>query len=101
MTVIRLVLEEYAELCRWVLERDGWKCRNCGSREQLHVHHVVYRSQLGPDEDWNLCTLCSRCHDGIHVDVDDNGNPGLVIETPADARYELKFIWAPGWRPGP
>lgn len=95
---LRLPPEEYAVLCRGILKRDGWRCRNCKSRCNLHVHHIIFRSAEGPDEDWNLCTLCSSCHDGIHKDIQD-GIMGLVIEQPADANFRLVFIWAPGWKP--
>lgn len=98
---LRLPSEEYAALCKTVLERDGWKCRNCGSRNNLHVHHIVFRSQQGPDESWNLCVLCNYCHDGIHTDVDEHGEPGLVIQLPANADERLIFLWADGWHPGP
>ena len=64
---LRLPLEEYKELCRVVLGRDGWKCRHCGLRQMLHVHHVQYRSEMGPDESWNLLTLCSYCHEEVHA----------------------------------
>jgi 5-methylcytosine-specific restriction endonuclease McrA len=63
---LRLGTEEYHALWRSVLERDGWKCRRCGMRNNLHVHHIIFRSELGPDESWNLVTLCSDCHDAVH-----------------------------------
>lgn len=65
---LRIPEAEYAALCRKVLERDGWKCQNprCGYRESLHVHHIIYRSQQGKDESWNLITVCNQCHDRIH-----------------------------------
>ena len=66
---LRIPCDEYSALCRRVLERDGWKCRNprCGFRGNLHVHHIIYRSQRGKDESWNLITLCSECHDRVHA----------------------------------
>jgi HNH endonuclease len=66
---LRLEAEEYHALWMSVLERDGWRCRNtqCGMRNNLHVHHIIFRSELGPDESWNLVTLCSDCHDAVHA----------------------------------
>ncbi len=58
--------DEYERLCRQVFDRDDWKCRRCGSREALHAHHIWFRSQGGPDEFWNLITLCLGCHEAIH-----------------------------------
>jgi len=46
--------------------RDGWKCRNCGSRNDLHQHHIEYRSHGGSDELDNLVTLCWKCHRAVH-----------------------------------
>jgi 5-methylcytosine-specific restriction endonuclease McrA len=53
------------------LKRDGRKCRACGSKEQLEVHHLdnsgidqiidlIYKTLLcSPDR---LVTLCRACH---------------------------------------
>jgi hypothetical protein len=30
------------------------------------VHHVLFRSRGGPDEAWNLVTLCEGCHRLLH-----------------------------------
>ena len=53
----------------FVLHRDNYRCRNpkCKSGDRrLHVHHIVWRSQGGSDEESNLATLCKTCHDGVH-----------------------------------
>ncbi len=65
---LRLPPDEYKTLCRRVLERDGWRCRNprCGMRNGLHVHHIIFRSEMGVDESWNLVAVCSDCHNLIH-----------------------------------
>lgn len=50
-----------------VLERDRYRCRGCvTSRGRLEVHHILYRSQGGPDALWNLITLCRQCHGRAH-----------------------------------
>ena len=66
---LRLPPERYKALCRKVLDRDEWRCRNprCKTRNNLHVHHVIYRSEGGDDVSWNLCTICAECHDKIHA----------------------------------
>jgi len=54
-----------------ILERDGNKCRNCGSVKNLEVHHKQYhyhkatKTMVMP---WNydnkyLITLCKVCHE--------------------------------------
>jgi 5-methylcytosine-specific restriction endonuclease McrA len=63
---LRLDANSYHELHRQVLERDGWRCQVCGSMQQLQVHHLKYRSQLGGDEEQNLITLCAGCHEQAH-----------------------------------
>ena len=63
---LRLPTEEYKALCRQVLDRDQWKCRKCGYRQNLHVHHIIFRSEMGEDVTWNLITLCSECHETVH-----------------------------------
>ncbi|EMA68834.1 pCQ3_20 [Halorubrum aidingense JCM 13560] len=45
-----------------VLDRDGNKCRRCGSTEILEVHHIIPYSRGGKDEVQNLATLCQECH---------------------------------------
>lgn len=49
-----------------VLAADGKKCRRCGSRDSLHVHHVLYLSQGGKNLRENLLTLCNGCHGVVH-----------------------------------
>ena len=52
----------------YVLARDGYKCQcgKSGCSEQLHVHHIVFRSQGGSDAPNNLITLCKKHHDALH-----------------------------------
>lgn len=95
---LRLPPEEYALVHRATLERDGFKCRYCGSRSQLHVHHVIYRSQGGPDELWNLLTLDETCHSAVHATdliLVEFGNQKI----PFDTNYELLFQALNGWKP--
>jgi 5-methylcytosine-specific restriction endonuclease McrA len=63
---IKLDAEEYAILRNLVLERDGWRCQECGSMKNLQVHHMKRRSQLGGDVIRNLITLCESCHGKCH-----------------------------------
>ncbi len=49
---------------RKILERDGYLCQapGCSSRKNLEVHHIIFRSLGGSNEDRNLVTLCSMHH---------------------------------------
>ena len=52
-----------------VLNRDDYTCQYCkGKRKdsKLEVHHIVFRSQGGSDEEGNLITLCHTCHKALH-----------------------------------
>ena len=43
--------------------RDGMKCRKCGSRTDLHVHHAKGMKSHALS---NLVTLCRTCHTAVH-----------------------------------
>jgi hypothetical protein len=34
---------------------------------RLEVHHIIFRSQNGSDEEANLVILCKTCHDALHA----------------------------------
>ncbi|MGE5733963.1 MAG: HNH endonuclease [Acidobacteriota bacterium] len=63
---VRWESDSYRQLCREILQRDGWRCQNCGSRENLQVHHKEFRSHLGQNDEQNLITLCLSCHRRVH-----------------------------------
>jgi 5-methylcytosine-specific restriction endonuclease McrA len=63
---IREARVAYARLRRQILDRDGWRCQECGSFANLDVHHVRRRSALGDDVETNLITLCRECHRLVH-----------------------------------
>ena len=47
-----------------ILNRDGFKCRDCGADDKtLHVHHCFYeRGEPWKTRDGLLLTLCKDCH---------------------------------------
>lgn len=52
-----------------VLNRDGYTCQHCRGKHKdskLEVHHIIYRSNGGSDEESNLITLCHTCHKELH-----------------------------------
>jgi 5-methylcytosine-specific restriction endonuclease McrA len=63
---LKLDPESYKALRNQVLDRDGWRCQDCGSARMLEVHHVKSRSKLGHDASDNLITLCVDCHGRRH-----------------------------------
>ena len=64
---IKLCPRYYRLLCRRALERDSWRCQQCGRATQLEVHHIQFRSALGDDDLDNLITLCANCHRMLHI----------------------------------
>lgn len=57
------------------LKRDNYTCQRCGYTKDdshasvpLQAHHIVPRSEGGPDTLDNLITLCRRCHGVQHPD---------------------------------
>ena len=60
----------FANTKAYVLTRDGYTCQQCKGKSndhRLEVHHIIFRSQQGSDEESNLVTLCKTCHDGLHA----------------------------------
>jgi 5-methylcytosine-specific restriction endonuclease McrA len=51
-----------ADTRRFVWQRDGGKCRACGSRTELHFDHVIPRSWGGAGTAENVQLLCRRCN---------------------------------------
>lgn len=83
----------WRELCRFVNERDGYRCRCC----QRHVvfslkrqdaraehHHVIPLSLGGPDTQQNVALICLKCHEDRHVKrtlhITGNANKKLTFE---------------------
>jgi hypothetical protein len=75
-----------------IYARDGWRCAvpGCSSMQNLHDHHIHFRSAGGSDDPSNRVTLCAFHHlRGVHA--------GLLRcegEAPHGLRWEL------GIRPG-
>jgi 5-methylcytosine-specific restriction endonuclease McrA len=59
--------------------RDGWRCIHCHCSNNLHPHHITFKSQGGLDELRNLATLCMNCHRDVH-----DGKLVVYIYVPED-----------------
>ena len=63
----RLHSRRWASVRLEALERDGWRCRDCGKAGALEVHHVQPVAAGGAEFDLgNLRTLCRGCHVAVH-----------------------------------
>lgn len=82
---------EYLQARREVLSRDGHRCVNCGSTEDLEVHHIVPISKSGTNEISNLVTVCSDCHYHIH------GKTPTRKTEPQEA-FKRKVRWTPSYQ---
>ena len=60
---------------RFVMRRDGCRCTKCGwshsewnpsDPRHLEIHHVRHHAKGGENEEGNLLTLCTVCHDEMH-----------------------------------
>ncbi|MDQ7824000.1 MAG: HNH endonuclease signature motif containing protein [Candidatus Eremiobacteraeota bacterium] len=71
-----------------ILKRDRFRCQapGCSCRRNLHVHHIIRRSQGGTDDPWNLIVLCEACH--LHLL---HGLRTLTVR--GKAPYGLTFIF--------
>lgn len=59
----------FANTKAYVLYRDGYICQHCKGKSKdskLEVHHIIFRSNGGSDEQENLICLCKTCHDTLH-----------------------------------
>ena len=59
----------FANTKAYVLNRDNYTCQHCKGKlknSRLHVHHIIFKSNGGSDEQENLITLCKTCHDKLH-----------------------------------
>ncbi len=67
-----------------ILNRDSYTCQICSKKHtRLDVHHIVYRSNGGTNDENNLITLCEDCHSGIH--------DGKIVLTKKPKKLNLKY----------
>ena len=67
-----------------VLNRDNYTCQCCGKKHvRLEVHHIIFRSMGGTDDEKNLITLCEKCHKAVH--------DGVLILTKKPKKLNLKY----------
>ena len=75
---------EYSSRREAVLHRDSYTCQCCGKKHvRLEVHHIIFRSLGGTDDERNLITLCEKCHKAVH--------DGILILTKKTKELKLKY----------
>jgi 5-methylcytosine-specific restriction endonuclease McrA len=76
----------WSDVARRIRSRDGYRCIDCGEASSaLHVHHIIYLSKYGTNQQGNLVTLCRPCHEKEH------GREFDIAE--ADDPESLAFLW--------
>jgi 5-methylcytosine-specific restriction endonuclease McrA len=54
--------EEFKKVKEYILDRDNYKCVQCGSVYRIQVHHIKEMAEGGSNNANNLITLCYHCH---------------------------------------
>lgn len=67
-------------------------CVACGSRQDLHHHHLIPKSRGGSGSEKNLITLCSAHHMAFHVFQTSVEHSSLVKEGIERARMKGTFL---------
>lgn len=60
-----LKTEHWQLLRKAALYRDKYKCRDCGDKSKLEVHHRTY-IRRGNERLSDVISLCSECHEQRH-----------------------------------
>lgn len=77
--------EEYLQTPVWrktrgrALAAASWKCSKCSARIELQVHHLNYL-RVGSELLTDLQVLCRACHEGAHVEQDQQQHTGVYIK---------------------
>ena len=82
----------FANIKAYVLNRDKYTCQHCKTKNgTLHVHHIIYRSNGGSDEETNLITLCESCHKKLHKGELSRFESKLVGKRKPNLRYATQM----------
>lgn len=66
-----------------ILHRDNYTCQCCGKKNcRLDVHHIIFRSNGGTNDENNLITLCEDCHKKVHK--------GMIVLNKKPKKMNLK-----------
>ena len=87
--------ENWRRVKQVVRVRDGHKCRICGAKIRLEVHHITYtleRESIRGREleypEW-LITLCHDCHRQVHKNRNHLLNPQNPLKQNAETYKSL------------
>lgn len=92
---VYLKSEHWKKLRQACFDRDGHKCLDCGTTENLRAHHVQYRDSPYQTKLCDVETLCDKCHERAHQIKRFNGEVVSIKQMP----HCLKPVFAsrPEW----
>ena len=74
-----------------IFRRDKWRCKRCGLKQDLTLHHVggipesKWLSKKGHSNDPNnIVLLCAECHDALHEGARDKGTDSSQVTPEGD-----------------
>lgn len=75
-----------------IMQRDGFKCRNCDDdKSTLHVHHWEYSGEPWEANDDDMMTYCDKCHEMAH-DLSMRDSAGIIKATRRFLLSGPKFV---------
>ena len=69
ITNLRLANSNWKKLAKRIRERDNYMCLYCKTEIANNVHHMLPVRLGGNDDEYNLITLCDRCHKFIEQKI--------------------------------
>lgn len=80
-----------------VFRRDEYRCKRCGLRENLSLHHkggIVkskWLSKKGHSNDPNnIAVICDKCHDDIHEEAREDGDDSSQVKPEGDKQSDQR-----------
>jgi hypothetical protein len=68
-------------------------CANCGSTEEIEMHHIVPLSKGGSNREGNLVYLCFECHCKVHETIRGQGEAEDSVVVNARLPIEIKEVY--------
>ena len=82
----------YSEARKIIQDREK-VCINCGSREEIEMHHIVPLSKGGSNNEGNLVYLCFECHCKVHETIRGQGEAEESVVVNARLPIEIKEVY--------
>jgi hypothetical protein len=95
--------QEWKDIRLKVLQRDRYRCVDCGAKGKLDVHHTSYKRLFHEDLD-DLISLCRQCHESEHKPTVSKyaKRPkrliGVKLDPPKEPDYSEAISWIAGMK---